>query len=464
MGSTNKTDKAKLNQYLGSDNLKRDDYNADMSIIDAIIKQNDEPVVPEISGSQLSISTLESLKTITLKITTVVSGAITIKKNDAVAKPLTFPNGDSVDELTNETMFYIIQEEAEAFLYAPKGGALKEFFGDGSDGILNTTGNVTLTSVLNGPAIVKQYTDITINAGDTLTVSDPCQGLILYATGDVVIDGNITMSQKAGLAPNGNVIPMIMTNFKATDPNGIQQYNELTLALLALYGGTGGNGGYGGGSSGASGRSTGGNGGNGRQNNGGFGGGGGGGADYSSVPRAGGKGGDIDYAELGGGKISQVNYVLSSTTVAKVDGINGSGGIGAGPSRTINAGKCNGAGGGGTGGEGSVSGTDGNYSGGFLLIIAKGNITINSGGSIVANGGNGGTGGNAGGGNVGGGGGGGGAGGGVIAIFYKGSHVNTGTITVNGGSGGGPGTGSGSGESGGSGTSGSVGTIKTLQL
>jgi hypothetical protein len=355
----------------------------------------------------------------------------------------------------------------QAIMQSSGAGGLKEYFGASVDGALNTAGNVTLTSVLNGPAIVKKYSSININTGDTLTVSNPCQGLVLYSEGDVTIDGTIDMSQKAGLAPNGNIVPMVITNFKATDPYGLQAYNELTTTLKSLKGGAGGNGGYGGGNSGSTGRqSTVGIGGAGRQNLGGFGGGGSSGAIGFGYPT--GIGGSIIYAESGGGS-SQSPQNFGTTTIGGTDGINGAGATSpfyiTSSSGSVSTGKClgGGSGGMGAGNLSAVLGTlDGQYSGGFIAIICKGNIVIS--GQILCNGGNGSDGSASAGNNTGGGGGGGGAGGGVVLLAHKGTYTNNGTIQVNGGLGGSGGIGSGTGENGGPGTSGSVGTIQTQQL
>ncbi len=125
MGSTNKTTKIGLNQYIGSDHPKREDYNLDMSIIDAILKQLDEPIIPIYNGRELIITASSVLKTIKLKIDqNVTGGSITIKKNGEVAKPLLMPNGDPVIELLFETTFYLVVEETEAFILAPTGAKL----------------------------------------------------------------------------------------------------------------------------------------------------------------------------------------------------------------------------------------------------------------------------------------------------------------------------------------------------
>ena len=79
-------------------------------------------------------------------------------------------------------------------------------------------------STLNGAAVVKQYTSYTLQVGYEHTVQNPCQGLVIYSQGDITVNGIIDMSQKAGLAPNGNAIPMLIA------PNYIK--NAKTSSLL----------------------------------------------------------------------------------------------------------------------------------------------------------------------------------------------------------------------------------------
>ncbi|MBI4193261.1 MAG: hypothetical protein HY536_01395, partial [Candidatus Colwellbacteria bacterium] len=74
-------------------------------------------------------------------------------------------------------------------------------FGDGSDGDLNTTGNVTYAVPQEDVSVVvKQYRSIRVNAGHTLKVDRRTRGLFLYSQGDVVIDGAIDLSGKAAHA------------------------------------------------------------------------------------------------------------------------------------------------------------------------------------------------------------------------------------------------------------------------
>jgi len=87
-----------------------------------------------------------------------------------------------------------------AMLGAASGGDAN-YFGDGSDGALTTSGNVTHTvqnknGSYDGDMLVKQYTTLTISAGHTMTVDQPCKGMLIYVTGNCTINGTLTMSSK----------------------------------------------------------------------------------------------------------------------------------------------------------------------------------------------------------------------------------------------------------------------------
>lgn len=77
-----------------------------------------------------------------------------------------------------------------------------------TDTVTDVVWRMTEPSTLNGGAVVKQYTSYNLPVGYEHTVQNPCQGLIIYSQGDVTINGKVDMSQKAGVAPNGNIIPM----------------------------------------------------------------------------------------------------------------------------------------------------------------------------------------------------------------------------------------------------------------
>ena len=112
MGSTNKTSKVGLNQYIGSDNLRREDYNQDMSKIDAAFKQMDEPIIPVVNVRELQITVNANLKKLKIKIVSdITGGAITVKKNNDVAKPLKLNGQDVVELLTSDSSCEVYEEE-----------------------------------------------------------------------------------------------------------------------------------------------------------------------------------------------------------------------------------------------------------------------------------------------------------------------------------------------------------------
>ena len=329
---------------------------------------------------------------------------------------------------------------ADMGIGVPKGG--KDLrFGDGSDGVLNTTGNVTFDVSEDGPPVIKQYSSITINSEHTITTSNRCGGLILFSLGDVVINGIIDMSSKKPLKEFG-----VLNTF--LEYLLLKQFN-----VPLVYGGSGGNGGNGGRGHWFVGNEAqpGGIGTHGGLSGGGFGGGGGGGgAYYDNWPTEGGAGGDGGICGLGFGG-EALNIKGAKAGHKGKDGLYGGGGGGGLISLSTSSTVISGAGadypgGGGGGGNGGTatetpeSGTTGNgIPGGAIYIIAKGNITIGSTGKILVHAS--GTGGKGGkgaatttgyGGNGGGGGGGGGAGGGLVVLLHKGTFVNNGQISGNG--------------------------------
>ena len=82
---------------------------------------------------------------------------------------------------------------------------LDNYYGDGSDGALNTTGNNTFTvqsknGSYDGDMVVKQYTTLTVNANHTLTPDQPCRGMLIYVKGDCVVNGKISMTARGAAA------------------------------------------------------------------------------------------------------------------------------------------------------------------------------------------------------------------------------------------------------------------------
>ena len=319
----------------------------------------------------------------------------------------------------------------------------ENFFGTGEDGDFTFSSNTNFTSDNHGEIVVKQYKTCVINLGATVTTSNPCRGLVFLCTGDLTIDGTLTMTGKGGGVVNkatefnyGNITDTSLSfNTSSNGGSGVQSWNfspsgsvwypryrqnvSIRNPVAAPSGpnssgaagvfscGAGGAGGGGNNtcpnnpSSGGSGA----NGGVGSLFAGGGGGGGGGGAFCSN-----GGNGTAASSEIGG--------------AGGIGPIGGGGGGGAG-----NPGGAGGAGGSG-GGNGSTGGTG---VGGLLIIIVRGNVTIT--GTISSNGSAGSNGGGPYPGWSTSGGGGGSSGGGRIIIIHGSTYSNTGTVQANGGSG-----------------------------
>lgn len=306
-------------------------------------------------------------------------------------------------------------------------GGSKNYWGNGTDGALNTTGDVTLTSSLDGDMVVKQYTSLFINTGHTLTVSQRCKGLVIYVAGDCTINGTISMLNRgaaadsstagdasgtpglkfprftvgdtdtytaestAALANAGAAIIAAEANQKRISANG-KLYTLARFGSGGTGGAGGGNGGFGG--SGAQGTCF-----------GGGGGGGGGGRDTGFYNAPG------DNAAANGGEGGRGNG----------GGGGGAGNPGGGTSLANTAGPN---------GTGNIGGAG---TGGTIVLFVKGRLILGASGKIESKGA---VGGNASAVFDNGGGGGGGAAGGAILVLYAESLTNDGVIQSVGGTGG----------------------------
>ena len=79
------------------------------------------------------------------------------------------------------------------------------YWGTGADGAVTTSGNVTHTvqnknGSYDGDMVVKQYSSLTISAGHTMTVDQPCRGLFIYVNGNCTINGTLSMAGKGPFA------------------------------------------------------------------------------------------------------------------------------------------------------------------------------------------------------------------------------------------------------------------------
>jgi hypothetical protein len=319
----------------------------------------------------------------------------------------------------------------------PKGFmALSPAVGNGSDGALSTSGDVSLTSTTDGDAVVKQYSSLTVNSGHTLTVSNRCKGLHIYVQGDLVLNGTISMTARGASASNANqtvskqfwngifsldeyrILQSIYPNFYSTQ--------DITISSSSASGGASisqqGSNSYIQGNRGNNGTSL-------------FqcgGGGSGGVQSMNNYVATSGRGGNSTFFSGGSGSGGVITNTTQKTSPAGSD----SGGAGSnGQSSHASVGGGGGAGNPGGSGQGTGSNSGATGTGGQLIIIVGGQISGN--GVIESKGSNGGAAQC----------GGGGSGGGCVLILFK-DNGFIGNIYTTGGSGG---TGSMNGGSGGTG-------------
>jgi hypothetical protein len=330
------------------------------------------------------------------------------------------------------------------------------YFGTGKDGSVTISSSAQISSSTSpaglnnisrefGDPVVKNFQNLTINGGVLFSPLRPCRGLIIYCTGNLTVNGTISMTGKGGGVVTKIASPVgiaTSTDSRYDLVDATLYFNNFSSSVAGGYGipthwnwAPSGSiwfsnykiriplsGSVAGGASGTVGSA------------GIFccGGGGGGGLGLGAPSGAGGVGGRgtiFTGGAGGGGGGGNSNSSPGSTGVYEAGGSGGANGPGP-----------TGIGGGGGAGNPAGSPSPGGFAsnggigvGGLLILIVRGSVTIN--GTISNNGVIGGTG--AGGSS--GGGGGGGSGGGRIIIIYGGTYVNGGTVVANGGSGASPG-------------------------
>jgi len=299
----------------------------------------------------------------------------------------------------------------------------------------------------DGDMVVKQYTSMTIDSGDTVTVDAPCRGLFILVQGDCTINGTLSMLGKgAGINPTlgggsdsnpvdsnglrfpflksgssdsltvantllngcGNTARSVIANFRTLSSNGV-------IKTIARQGQNGGSGftGAGGGVAGTSGSNSG--------NTLSSGGGGSGGA-YNATSGSGSYGSCFVGGSGGGG-------ADNSATASNADTFGRAGGDGSGFGGDTSIGGA-----GNPNGQNGSNGLAGknydntpNGGGGLIVLVVGGNLTIGASGIITAQGqiidpslqnspGQGGS-----------------SGGGCILLAHRGTYSNSGSVTANGG-------------------------------
>jgi len=354
----------------------------------------------------------------------------------------------------------------KASLLGAAAGGTSQYFGDGSDGALDTTGSVNLT-VLNesgydGDMVLAQYTTLDVNSGHTLSVDDQCRGMFIYVVGNCTIAGTLSMANKgcycdpttSGASDNSAVssdglrLPMLTSGgsdtLEAADFAGcgdaviaaVENQKGISgdgtifkVAQVGSLGGSGANKGSGGNANRLSGGGGAGNAGTTGAATISTAGGGGGGASgryCNAIANAGGTGGAFSGgAGAGGTGCHDGGGTCGSSGIVGSYGATGRNATCCGNQNQFSAGGGSGQ----TAGNKCAQGSDGSGGvGGLIWLVVGGDLTIT--GTVTCASSGGGGGGNAPGA---------GTGGGAAMILHAGTLSNSGTLTFSGGSGSGAG-------------------------
>lgn len=117
------------------------------------------------------------------------------------------------------------------------------YFGDGSDGSVTISSNTNFTvpnknGNYDGDYVVKQYTNLTINSGVTVTTDQPCKGMFIFVDGDCTINGTLSMRGR-GAACNpdsvtsGLVYPVIAASGSYSSSINSANFNGCGTGIVA---------------------------------------------------------------------------------------------------------------------------------------------------------------------------------------------------------------------------------------
>ena len=72
----------------------------------------------------------------------------------------------------------------------------------------------------DGDMVIKEYTTMAIDSGDTVTTDQPCRGLFIYCQGNAVINGTLSMNARGA---KGNPGASGGSDSNATDSGDLTQ-------------------------------------------------------------------------------------------------------------------------------------------------------------------------------------------------------------------------------------------------
>ena len=83
------------------------------------------------------------------------------------------------------------------------GGSLYNYYGTGDDGAKTVASSENITVTEDAGPVIKHYTSLTVNASQTFSTSHRCKGFLIYCTGNVVVNGTISMTSKGSRGDPG---------------------------------------------------------------------------------------------------------------------------------------------------------------------------------------------------------------------------------------------------------------------
>ena len=115
------------------------------------------------------------------------------------------------------------------------GEPICNYFGNGQDGNLTVSSNLNLPSIEDGDMIVKQYKSLTINSGRTLTTSNRCRGLMIYVQKNCIVNGTLSMTARGCKANPSHGEMHWETPVAPSDGNGVDA-SGLRIPMITATG------------------------------------------------------------------------------------------------------------------------------------------------------------------------------------------------------------------------------------
>ena len=109
---------------------------------------------------------------------------------------------------------------------------MSNYFGTGADGTQTYTGINYIDSIRDGDVVVKNYENLTINENSVLTTTNRCRGLVIYVTGNCIVNGRLTMQRRGCTANPNDVTSTTFTPNPPSDNNPVGS-NGIVIARLS---------------------------------------------------------------------------------------------------------------------------------------------------------------------------------------------------------------------------------------